>query len=78
MAGGVDEVERIGHAVPGRVGHAHGLRLDGDAALPLQVHGVEHLVAHLALGHDARALDQPVGQRGLAVVDVRDDAEIPD
>ena len=52
--------------------------LDGDAALALQVHGVEHLLHHFALGEGAGDLEQPVGQRGLAVVDVRNDREIAD
>jgi hypothetical protein len=52
--------------------------LDGDAALALEIHVVQQLVALVALGHGARQLQQPVGQRRLAVVDVRDDAEIAD
>ena len=57
---------------------ADALGLDGDAALALEVHRVEHLRRHFALAQRAGQLQQPVGQRGLAVVDVRDDAEIPD
>src|SRR3712207_7171064 len=46
--------------------------LDGDSALLLDWHAVEHLAAsHLALGEAAGALDQPVGKRRLAVVDMR-------
>ena len=52
--------------------------LDGDAALALQVHGVEDLLHHFALRERAGDLEQTVGQRGLAVVDVRNDGEIPD
>ena len=37
---------------------------------------VEELLLHLALLQRAGGLDQPVGQRGFAVVDVRDDAEV--
>ena len=58
------------------IGQRHGVHLDRDAALALEVHGVEHLLAHLALGDRARDLEQAVGQRRLAVIDVRDDAEI--
>ncbi len=76
MAGGVDQVERIGVAILGLIGHAHGLRLDGDAALALQIHVVQHLLAHLAQFHHAGFLNQTVGQRGFAVIDVRDNAEI--
>ena len=78
MARRVDEIERIGPAVFALIVEAHRLRLDGDAALALQVHIVEHLVAHLALRQAAAGLDQPVGQRGLAVVDMGDDGEVAD
>ena len=74
----VDQVELVGLAVARGVGHAHGVELDGDAALALQVHRVEDLFAHLALVERARGLDEPVGQGGLAVVNVGDDTEISD
>ncbi len=47
---GVDEVQDIGLPVPGLIREAHRLRLDGDAALALELHGVEHLLLHLARG----------------------------
>ena len=49
-----------------------------DAALPLNVHGVENLLLHLAVLEAAAQLDQPVGKGRLAVVDMRDDREIAD
>ena len=78
VAGGVDEVELVGFAVLGLVHHAHGVGLDGDAALALEVHVVQHLVVHLAHGERAGELQQAVGERRLAVVDVGDDGEIAD
>jgi hypothetical protein len=57
---------------------AHGLRLDGDAALLLDIHIVEHLGAHLTVGQAAGALDQAIGKRGLAMIDMGDDREIAD
>ena len=78
MPGRVDEVEHIGLAVSRLVVEADGLGLDRDAALALDVHRVEDLVLHLAVGDRAAKLDQPVGQRRLAVVDMRDDREIAD
>src|SRR6185436_16080891 len=54
------------------------VRLDRDPLLALQVHVVEHLVLHLRLGDGVGPLEQPVRQGRLPVVDVRDDAEIPD
>jgi len=77
VAGGVDHAERVLGALEGPR-HAHGLRFDGDATLLLDVHAVEEAVTHLALRNDAAQLQDAVGHRGLAVVDVRDDAEIPD
>ncbi len=77
VAGGVDHVQREG-ALVGRPRHAHGLRLDRDAALALDVHAVEVLRAHVAVGDDAGDLQHAIGQRRLAVVDVGDDAEVAD
>src|SRR5258708_321884 len=51
--------------------------LDGDAALALEVHGIEDLFVHFALRERAGHFEQAVGERGFAVIDVRDDAEIP-
>ena len=78
VAGRVDQVEDIVLAIVGAVVEAHGLRLDGDAALALDVHVVEHLLLHVAGLQPAGRLDQPVGERRLAVVDVGDDGEIAD
>ncbi len=73
--------------VPGRVDQvqlvalpldADGLRLDRDAALALEIHRVEHLLAHLPLGERRGQLEDAVGERRLAVVDVRDDGEVAD
>jgi hypothetical protein len=54
------------------------VRFDRDAALLLQVHAVQDLTLRLVGGERAREREQPIGQRGLAVVDVRDDAEVAD
>ncbi len=58
------------------VHHAHGMGLDGDAPLPLQVHVVKNLGLHLAARHRACEFQQTVAQRRLSVVDVGDDGEI--
>ena len=78
MARGVDEVELVHLAVLGGVVHGDGAGLDGDAALPLNVHVVEDLVLHRPLVHALGQLEDAVGQGGFAVVDVRDDAEVAD
>src|SRR5204863_320393 len=61
MARRVDEVE----LVPAPE-NAHCLRLDRDAALALELHRVEHLLAHLALGNRVRQLEDPIRERRLA------------
>jgi hypothetical protein len=54
------------------------LGLDRDAAFALEVHRVEVLRLHVARLDRAGDLEDAVGQRRLAVVDVSDDREIPD
>ena len=78
MARRVDEVELVVPAVARAVRHADGVELDRDPALALEVQRIQDLLFHLALLERARRLDQAVRQRRFAVVDVRDDAEIPD
>src|SRR5207344_3456359 len=78
VTGRVYEIELVRLPVPGRVRQGDRIRLDRDPALPLQVHGVEDLVAKLPVLHRSAALDEAVRQRRLAVVDVGDDAEVTD
>jgi hypothetical protein len=56
--------------------HSYGVELDGDAALALQVQGIQDLVLHFALVERTGGLDQAVSQRALAVIYVRDDAKV--
>ena len=76
MPGRVDQVEFVGFAVAGLIGHTHGLGLDGDAALAFQVHAVEVLIAHVAIADQAGKLEETIGQGRFAVVDMGDDGEI--
>ena len=78
VARGIDEVELVGLAVFGGVLERDALRLYGDAALALEVHGVEHLVCHFALAQGVAQLDEPIRQGRLAVVDMGDDREVAD
>ena len=79
VAGGVDEVVEIFLAGVGvGVEDGHGGSLDGDAAFFFKVHVVEELGFHFALGDGACELEESVGEGGLAVVDVGDDAEVSD
>ena len=74
----VHQVELIELAVLGLVVEAHGLRLDGDAALALDVHRVEDLLLHVPVGDVAAQLDEPIREGRLSVVNVGDDGEIAD
>ena len=78
VAGRVDQVQAVGLAVAGLVLHAHGLGLDRDAALALELHRVEQLRAVLARVDGAGDLEDAVGQRRLPMVDVGDDREVAD
>jgi hypothetical protein len=78
VTGRIHEVEDVRFPVLGFVFEAHRLRLDGDPALALYVHGIEHLLDHVALRHRPGLLDEPVGERRLAMVDMGDDREVSD
>src|SRR5213080_4799768 len=78
VAGRVDEVQDVLLAVVPRVVQPDRMRLDGDAALALEIHGIEHLRFHLARLQRACRLQEAIGKRRLAVIDVRDDREITD
>ena len=72
VAGGVDDVQPHAAVIHGRL-----LGQDGDALLALQVAGVQHAVnQRLVRAEGARLAQQPIDQRGLAVVDVRDDRQV--
>ena len=75
MSRSVNQVQGIFLAVL-HVVHLDGVALDGDAALALQVHVVEHLGLHVLASHRVGDFKQSVGQCTLAVVDVRHNAEV--
>jgi hypothetical protein len=78
VAWGVDQVEFVLLPILGRVIHRDRMGLDRDASLLFEIHRIQHLVMHVPLGNGACALQQPVGKRGLPMVDVGDDRKIPD
>ena len=72
VAGGVDDVDLYA-----RVGDGGVLGQDGDAALALQIVGVEDQAARGGgVAEDVRLLEQPIDEGGLAVVDVGDDGDV--
>ena len=70
VAGGIDEVELVGLAVFRGVIQRDAVGLDGDPALAFQIHRVQYLGGHLPLGEPPTDLDEAVGKRRLAVVDM--------
>ena len=70
MPGRVDELQGV--VLPGK---PDVLGLDRDAPFPLQLHGVEVLLTHQTRVDRTRQLEDAVGQRRLAVVDVGHDGE---
>ncbi len=74
----VDQIENIFLPVLGPVHCAHGLRLDGDAPLPFQVHIIQHLGLHFTAGQKPGFLNDPVCQRRLSVVNMGYNAKISD
>ena len=78
VAGGIQQVQPVGAPILRLVLHGHGVGLDGDAPLAFEIHGIEQLRLGVPLRDGAGELQQPVGKRGLPVIDMGDDAEIPD
>src|SRR2546423_8617874 len=74
MSGGIAVFEARPAILDGAV-----LGEDGNATLALDVVGIDDALAEpLVGGKGARLLQQAVDQRGLAVVDVRDDGDVAD
>jgi len=70
MARRVDQIQRVSLPITRFVGQCSGLRLNGDAALPLQSHRVQDLGLHLAIGEPATQLNDAISERAFAMVDV--------
>ena len=74
----IDQIKIVDMSVARLVAQRGRLRLDGDATLTLNIHGVEHLRFHLAVRQAAAQLNNAVRQGGLAVVYMGDDGKIAD
>src|SRR5207249_4300634 len=74
VPGGIDDVDARAAILDGAV-----LGEDGNATLAFDVVGIHDALAEpLVGGEGARLFQQAVDQRGLAVVDVRDDGDVAD
>ena len=78
MAWGINKVELIGFAILSCVGERYALRFNGNAALPLNIHGIEYLVGHLTLGQAATDLYKTVCNRRFAMVNMGNNGKISD
>ena len=78
MARRVDQVQGVDFPVVGGIVQCNSGGFDGDAPLPLQLHGVQQLFGPGPLIDGVTLFQQPVGQGGLAVVNVGDNGKIAD
>lgn len=74
----VDQIEVVDLPILGLVLQRSGLRLDGYPTLFFDIHRVQNLGLHLTVCKTSAPLNQAVGKRRLAMVDVRNDGKISD
>jgi hypothetical protein len=60
------------------ISHLDGVAFDRDPALALQIHVIQGLVLHIAIGDRVGMLEEPIGQGAFAVVNVGDNTKIAD
>jgi hypothetical protein len=53
------------------------MRFDGNTFFALQIHRIQQLILHFALFNRLRHFQKPIGQGRFPVIDVCDNAEIP-
>ena len=73
MPRGIDKIQLVDFPIQSFVVKRNALRFDSDAALALNIHGVEHLLGHFPFRKAPAALYKAIGERRLAVVDMGDD-----
>src|SRR5699024_989377 len=78
VAGGVDQVQVVYLAILSLVVQSSGLGLNRNATLFLDVHRIQNLGRHLAVGQATTALDQAVSQGRFAMIDVGNNREMAD
>ena len=78
MAGRIDQIEVVQLSVFGLVLQGRCLRLDSYPPLFFNVHRVQNLGFHVARFQATAALNQAVGQRRFAVVNMGNDRKISD
>jgi hypothetical protein len=77
MAGRVDQVKLVPVAVVGFIIEPHSVGFNSDTALAFEIHRIEHLRHHFALGEGSGGLQKPVREGAFTMVNMRNDGEIP-
>ena len=72
MSGCINQIQHVRLPILCLVVQPHSVRFNGDATLALKIHIVQHLGRHIASGNRAGEFEQPIGERGFAMIDVRD------
>ena len=78
MTGRINEIEDILLAVGVAIVETNRLCFDRDASFPFDIHRVEYLFTHVSRRDRAGSLNQSVGERRLAVIDMSNDRKIAD
>ena len=78
MAWSINEIQMIGNSILGLVVEHDALGLDGDAPFTLYIEGIEDLLLHLPIRQASTLLDKPIGNSGLAMVNMGNDGKISD
>ena len=68
----IDEIKLIGLSILGPILQGDALGLDGNPALALEIHRIEHLRGHFTFRETAAVLYKAIGKRRFTMVDMRD------
>ena len=74
----VDKIECVGFSIAGSIRQCYRLAFNGNATFPLDIHIIQHLILHFALVDNMSLFNEAIGKRRFAMVDMGNDAEIPD
>ena len=78
MPWGINQVEVINLAIFGFVIESRSLGLDRDATFTLNIHRIKNLGFHFTIRKAATKLNNAIGERRFAVINVGDDRKIAD
>ena len=76
MPRGVNEIQLVFLAIPGRVIERDTLGLDGNPSLTLKIHGIQDLFSHFTVSQATTDLDKTICKRGFTMVNVRDNGKV--